>query len=113
MNSSQAFQVFSLYGVDAPSLTPDRLKAEYRRIAKMLHPDHGGNEAAMQQLNAAYDCLRTIPADEADEVVGEAEWEPDEPEPAATQWDAAARRAAEERETQDRLLRERQARAQQ
>ena len=31
------------------------LKKEYRRLAFMYHPDHGGNPEAMKDLNNAYD----------------------------------------------------------
>jgi hypothetical protein len=31
------------------------LKAAYREAAKILHPDHGGNERKMQRLNAAWE----------------------------------------------------------
>lgn len=34
--------------------TLDELKAEYRRLAKMNHPDHGGDTATMQRINAEY-----------------------------------------------------------
>lgn len=34
--------------------TLDELKAEYRRLAKENHPDHGGDTAAMQRINDEY-----------------------------------------------------------
>jgi len=34
--------------------TPDDLKRCYREQAKKMHPDHGGSEAAMAELNAHY-----------------------------------------------------------
>lgn len=35
----------------------DELKAEYKRLAKMYHPDLGGDEEIMKQVNAQYDEL--------------------------------------------------------
>lgn len=35
--------------------TLDALKAEYRRLAKLHHPDIGGDLETMQRINAAYD----------------------------------------------------------
>lgn len=32
----------------------DELKAEYRRLVKVHHPDHGGDTATMQAINAEY-----------------------------------------------------------
>jgi len=34
--------------------TPDELKTEYRRLAKLLHPDAGGDKAAFQELLIEY-----------------------------------------------------------
>lgn len=45
---------YGVLGVSAAA-TPAELAAARRRVAKMVHPDHGGDEAAMQALNAAYD----------------------------------------------------------
>lgn len=33
----------------------EELKAEYRRLAMMYHPDRGGSTEQMQDINAAYD----------------------------------------------------------
>ena len=38
----------------SPGMTRDQIKDEYRRLAKIHHPDLGGNTATMQALNAAY-----------------------------------------------------------
>lgn len=35
--------------------TADDIKSEYRRLAKRLHPDHGGSTESMQALNAEYE----------------------------------------------------------
>lgn len=35
----------------------DELKAEYRKLAKLHHPDMGGNLQDMQEINAEYDEL--------------------------------------------------------
>lgn len=32
----------------------DELKTEFRKLAMQHHPDHGGDTATMQQINAAY-----------------------------------------------------------
>ena len=32
----------------------EELKAEYRRLANIHHPDHGGDTATMQKINAEY-----------------------------------------------------------
>jgi DnaJ-like protein len=34
--------------------TPEEIKAAYHRQAMACHPDHGGNEALMAEVNAAY-----------------------------------------------------------
>jgi hypothetical protein len=38
--------------------SPEEVAAAYRRLAKEWHPDRGGAEDRMAQLNAAYDLLR-------------------------------------------------------
>lgn len=45
---------FASLGVD-PSATLAELAAARRRLAQQMHPDHGGDAAAMQELNAAYE----------------------------------------------------------
>lgn len=40
--------------------TLQELKTLYFKIAKTLHPDHGGSTELMQQLNNEYDYLKTI-----------------------------------------------------
>ena len=37
--------------------TLDELKKEYRRLAMIHHPDHGGDTATMQAINAEYDAF--------------------------------------------------------
>lgn len=40
--------------------TLEELKAEYKRLAKMYHPDCGGSDEIMAQVNAQYDELAKI-----------------------------------------------------
>lgn len=42
-----------------PSAPPEVVKAAYRALSLSLHPDRGGDTAAMQRVNAAYDQIRT------------------------------------------------------
>jgi DnaJ domain len=42
-----------------PTATPDEVAAAYRRLAKEWHPDHGGGDQRMAQINSAYDLLRS------------------------------------------------------
>lgn len=37
--------------------TLDELKKEYRRLVMLHHPDHGGDTATMQAINAEHDAL--------------------------------------------------------
>lgn len=45
---------FDVLGLD-PNASLADIRAARRRLAKERHPDHGGDEAAMQQLNVAFD----------------------------------------------------------
>jgi hypothetical protein len=38
-----------------PGAPPEVVAAAYRAMAKLHHPDHGGDNAAMQRVNAAYE----------------------------------------------------------
>ena len=47
----------------APGASADEIHAARRRLAKQVHPDAGGDPAAMQAINAAADAaLRATPA---------------------------------------------------
>jgi DnaJ domain len=48
---------FAVLGV-APGADEQQLSAAYRELAKQWHPDHGGAERRMAEINAAYDLLR-------------------------------------------------------
>ena len=37
-----------------PSAPPELIKAAYRTLAQLHHPDHGGDTSAMQRINIAY-----------------------------------------------------------
>ena len=43
------------YFVDCKTI--EQLKAEYKRLAKLHHPDCGGDTQTMQEINAAYDLM--------------------------------------------------------
>lgn len=49
--------LYDVLDVDA-NATDDELKAAYRRAARTAHPDVGGDENAMKQVNDAYQTLR-------------------------------------------------------
>ncbi len=40
-----------------PSAPPEVIKAAYRALAQLHHPDHGGSNQAMQKINEAYELL--------------------------------------------------------
>ena len=50
---------FVVLGV-APTASPAELAAARRRLARTLHPDAGGDAAAMQRLNAAYELALAV-----------------------------------------------------
>ena len=49
---------FAVLGV-TPGAPLDEVTASYRELAKRRHPDRGGDAAAMAEINAAYDLLRS------------------------------------------------------
>jgi hypothetical protein len=68
---------FAALGV-GPEATLAELSAARRRLAQRVHPDHGGDAAAMTALNAAYDAaVRHLEARSA-------ETSPPSPPPAST-----------------------------
>jgi hypothetical protein len=50
---------YAVLGV-RPGSSPREVAAAYRELAKRWHPDGGGNEARMAEINAAYELLRVI-----------------------------------------------------
>lgn len=57
---------FAVLGL-APGASLEQVRAARRRLAKEAHPDHGGDEARMREINAAFDAavkavLRPPPA---------------------------------------------------
>jgi hypothetical protein len=41
-----------------PSAPPEVVRASYKALAQLVHPDKGGDVRAMQRLNEAYERLR-------------------------------------------------------
>jgi hypothetical protein len=48
--------------------TEDQIKAAYRRQARECHPDHGGSNEAMTEVNAIYERLSTLRDDLEDQA---------------------------------------------
>ncbi|MCY7297714.1 MAG: J domain-containing protein [Ilumatobacteraceae bacterium] len=75
---------FEVLGV-APSATLAELSTARRRLAKRLHPDHGGDAGAMQALNAAFDeAVRLLSEPVAASNVAEPAPEPSAPPTSST-----------------------------
>jgi len=53
-NSDSVFRTLHLL----PSAPPALVEAAYKVLARLLHPDLGGNTATMQQVNTAYETIR-------------------------------------------------------
>lgn len=50
-------EALKVLGLNDP-VTPDEIRAAYRRAALQHHPDRGGKEETMVQVNLAYEALR-------------------------------------------------------
>ena len=75
---------YAVLGVD-PSATLAELSTARRRLAKCLHPDHGGDASAMQALNAAFEeALRRLSEPAAASPVAGRPPEPSAPQATAT-----------------------------
>lgn len=48
-------RAFTVLGIERDAATPDAVKAAHRRRAQEVHPDVGGSDAAMAELNDARD----------------------------------------------------------
>lgn len=58
ISTYDADDIFEKHGVRGASLmSPDQLKAVYKKLALQHHPDRGGDTRTMQDINAAYDAL--------------------------------------------------------
>jgi hypothetical protein len=55
MSIEQSLKVLNLQGKEA---TPEGIKKAYREAAMLAHPDRGGSEELMKQVNAAYEKLK-------------------------------------------------------
>ena len=76
-----ALNPYEVLGVDERA-TPAELAAARRRLARVLHPDRGGDHEAMQALNAAYtEALRRIAEPTVEEPVAPVAPEPPQPGP--------------------------------
>lgn len=54
---------FMALGFSKRPASMDELKTQYRRMAKAMHPDTGGDEAAFNRLQSSYDeCRRVMEA---------------------------------------------------
>src|SRR5689334_12017660 len=52
-----AAAVFRAYGVDPRGMSRDELRLARRAIARISHPDHGGGDGQMTEVNVAFDTL--------------------------------------------------------
>jgi hypothetical protein len=59
MTPDEAGRIFALQGVDVAGMSDAELKAAYRALAMKVHPDRGGDVKIAQEVNAAYDLLKT------------------------------------------------------
>ena len=59
MGMYEALEVLGFYGTPSGDVVT-QMKAAYRRLAARLHPDKGGDAAAMQRLNQARDALANL-----------------------------------------------------
>ncbi|MFT9078384.1 J domain-containing protein [Ethanoligenens sp.] len=50
---------FRILGMDTASCTAEEIKHQYRLMAMHAHPDVGGSEAAMKEINRAYEQAMT------------------------------------------------------
>lgn len=53
MTEAEAYRVLGL----APGASAEEVRAAYRRLMRLVHPDHGGSDALAALLNAAKDAL--------------------------------------------------------
>jgi hypothetical protein len=52
MGAARRSQDWDILGL-RPGSSPEDIKSAYRRKARQYHPDHGGSDEAMKQINAA------------------------------------------------------------
>lgn len=73
--------------------TLEELKAEYKRLIKIHHPDLGGDNATMAQINAQYDDLaKRLPKTRADGTTYQPRQEERKrPKPSAPPWPPSSR----------------------
>lgn len=57
LREQEALQVL---GLSAHGLTNEKLKEAYRKLAKMHHPDAGGNNEKMAKINKAYEVASQV-----------------------------------------------------
>jgi hypothetical protein len=58
MSREVAEDILRRHGLDATGLAPAELKRRWQELARQHHPDLGGETDAMQEINAAYSCLK-------------------------------------------------------
>jgi hypothetical protein len=76
---------FAVLGV-GPNATLDEVRAARRRLARHVHPDHGGDETRMREINLAFEqAVKAIlhPAAEASSLAAAVAATPPDPAPAA------------------------------
>lgn len=61
---------YDFLGVDK-NASPAEVQKAYRRLSRSVHPDHGGSEADMADLNRAYECLKDPARRQAYDQTGE------------------------------------------
>ncbi|KKN82057.1 hypothetical protein LCGC14_0313240 [marine sediment metagenome] len=55
--SHRAQRAFKVLGITTATASPTEIRTAYREAARRHHPDLGGTEKKMQEVNAAFDAL--------------------------------------------------------
>ena len=60
MTIAQSLEILDLYDIPISTITLEMIKGQFKKLAKVRHPEKGGSNQDFQKLTGAYDLVTNL-----------------------------------------------------